>query len=317
MTNQYNNTLINKFNDTVVKFTTVALLILMALVPFISSATEQTSCIQVTKTGKGPVVFLIPGFSNDSRVWAQTTQHLKASFEVHNISLAGFASNPACSKSTDIYNAAMTDIEKYAANQKLSNVTLIGHSMGGLLSMNMGIRNPNVFTKVLSVDGLPFIGSIFTQNNETQVADVALQAEQMQQFYANASPEVIADMTKRGLFVQTDNKDGQQQIVAMAQQSDPTTLGAAIKAVMTTDLRSTLHKYTGELLLIGASGGFTSEAQQQAIEQLYAEQVATAPNSQVKMNTKSKHFVMFDDVTWLNQTIQSFLTSNAIAITKS
>ena len=76
---------------------------------------------------------------------------------------------------------------------------------------------------------------------------------------------------------------------------------------MTTDLRAEVESIDVPILLLGASGGFTSNHQHQFIEDLYRQQMATAKQVTIKMNKNSRHFIMFDQPNWLADEINQFL----------
>jgi pimeloyl-ACP methyl ester carboxylesterase len=80
--------------------------------------------------------------------------------------------------------------------------------------------------------------------------------------------------------------------------------------LLSKDLRQDIASIKAPTLLLGASGGFTQMAQHAAVAQLYQEQLAALPSAKLKMNTQSRHFIMFDDPQWLNQQIIGFLEAS-------
>jgi N-formylmaleamate deformylase len=265
------------------------------------------SCINIKKTGKGPIVFLIPGFSNDSRVWQETSRFIEKNHQVHNISISGFGANPSCKFNTQIYDTVVQQISQYALSNKFKQVSVVGHSMGGLIAMNLGKNHPAVFTNIMSVDGLPFIGPVFTRSNSTTPNDLLAQAKNMKQFYEASTIEQIRLATLQAAGMYTVNKNKHSIIADMAAESDSVTLGNAIFSAMTTDLRNELHKITGNLTLIGAPGGADNKAYRVVMENLYREQLVAKPDAKLVFHDSARHFVMYEDVDWLNNQIQDFL----------
>ncbi|GAB2992428.1 alpha/beta fold hydrolase [Psychrosphaera aestuarii] len=266
------------------------------------------SCINSEVTGQGKPIILIPGFSNDQRVWKAQTKALSKTHQVHLISLAGYAGQSPCLYKSGFLSTVSEQLIDYIENNKLQDVTLVGHSLGGLLSMKLAIEKPNLFSHIISVDGLPFIGPIFTRDNNTEINDIAFQAKQIKTMYKQASPSQIEFMTQQGMAVQTNSLTGQKEILDMAKTSDSATLGDSIFDVMSTDLRPDLHKITSKLLLIGASGGFSSQAEHQYIKALYQAQLFDKVDAELVMNTNAKHFVMYDDSDWLTDRIIDFIS---------
>lgn len=285
-----------------------SLLITVLLISGLMTATvNATSCINSKVSGKGQPVLLMPGFVSDETIWQDVAERLSADYQVHQLSIAGFGKNPACKQADDIYNQVTKEVTSYINSKKLTKPIFIGHSMGGLMAFQLALSKKVILGGAISVDGLPFIGPLFTRSNETTVADLQNQALNIKAMYQRAKAADIKMMTKRNIAIQTKHKARYNDIVTMAVQSDPTTAGSAIYSVMTTDLRQQLNQLETPMLLIGASGGFNQEAQHKAIASLYKKQLKLAPNVSLIMNTKGRHFLMWDEPKWLTATIKQFI----------
>jgi pimeloyl-ACP methyl ester carboxylesterase len=67
-------------------------LILSLAVAFISiTSIAQNKAFDVKVSGKGQPIILIPGYSCSGEVWKETVAHLKNRYELHVLTLAGFA----------------------------------------------------------------------------------------------------------------------------------------------------------------------------------------------------------------------------------
>lgn len=268
---------------------------------------SSNKCFKASVQGTGKPVILIPGFSNDNRVWLEQEKALKKGYQVHSLSLSGFAGTATCNYKGKYLNEVTEQILTYIEYNQLNAVSVIGHSMGGLIAMNVAIQQPTNFKHIIAIDGLPFIGPVYTRSNATTVSDISYQANQMRTMYKNATPEQITFMTQQGMQFQTNDSAAKQQILEMAKQSNSIVLGDAIYDVMTTDLRKQLHKISASLLLIGASGGFNSEPEHTFIRNLYKEQLSDKKDASLIMNTNAKHFIMFDDGEWLTDQLLNTL----------
>lgn len=268
---------------------------------------DLNKCFKASVQGTGKPVILIPGFSNDNRVWLEQEKALKKGYQVHSLSLSGFAGTDTCDYNGKYLNEVTRQILTYIEHNQLNEVNVIGHSMGGLIAMNVAIQQPNKFSNIITIDGLPFIGPVYTRSNATTVSDISFQANQMRTMYKNATPEQITFMTQQGMQFQTDDSAAKQQILEMAKKSNSIVLGDAIYDVMATDLRKQLHKISASLLLIGASGGFNSEPEHTFIRSLYKEQLSDKKDASLIMNTDAKHFIMFDDGEWLTEQLLNTL----------
>lgn len=267
---------------------------------------DQQFVTQVSGTGK-PVI-LIPGLMSDSRVWDELATFLSANYQVHTISIAGFANTPAIANPS--MTEAKTQLLTYIQQHQLQKPAIIGHSLGGFMSFWLASSATNEIGPIVSIDGLPFVGPIFTRTNDTTVASLAAQAEQIKSMYSTMTQQQLISQSRYGMSIQATSDDSKTKVMQMIETSDPKTVGQAMYDIMSHDLRQDIANITSPVLLLGASGGFATDEQKSMAEALYAEQLSALPKAQLLMNTSSRHFIMFDDPKWLEQQIVTFLGAN-------
>lgn len=272
-----------------------------------SSATAMNSFVSQV-SGTGQPIILIPGLMSNGTVWDEISQQLSKSSQVHVISIAGFAGTPAIKNQS--LASVKTDLINYIEKHQLNKPVVIGHSLGGFMALWLASSHPETIGNVISVDGLPFIGPIFTRSNSSTVESLASQADMIQGMYHKMSQQQLAAQTKQGIYIQATSAENQARIVQMAAQSDPVTVGNAIHELLSTDIRKDMAMINSKSLLIGASGAFTTKEQHQSVKSLYHEQISNAANVELIMNTNDRHFIMLDNPNWLISQIQSFLSEN-------
>lgn len=285
-----------------IKYVIKAVTLFSALFSFCLRA--ETS-ISVEVKGNGQPVLLIPGLMSDSRVWQETAELLGSNFQYHFVSVAGFAGKEAISDIS--LEQVHTDLSHYLESAKLENVIVIGHSMGGFLAYKLALSQPKHIAKAISVDGLPFIAPIFTRTNHTRAADVMHYAKQMKTRYHLANNKSFEALITASLPIQANTPEAQTRVFNMAKDSEPLSVGNFIYDLMTTDLRERLKETSVPLLLLGASGAFKADAEHQAIESLYKGQFDKNLNAKVVMNREARHFIMFDDISWLVAQLKLFI----------
>ncbi|WP_414828184.1 alpha/beta fold hydrolase [Alteromonas sp. H39] len=281
--------------------------VLTPLMSFSLSAqvTSKQSVIRVQVHGNGEPVILIPGLMSDGSVWKSTTEALSTTYQVHIVNVAGFGITPKAQGTTaESIEQAIVD---YIQQQKLASPVVIGHSFGGFLALALAVNPAVDIKKVISVDGLPFIGPLFTRNNDTTAEHLRPQAEQLLAMYSQLSHDQLVSQTRMGIAIQATSEKAQQQVLDYARQSDPATVGQITHDIMTRDLRSSLADNPTPILLLGASGAFNNRSEHDYAASLYQAQLAKAPHAKVIMNTQSRHFIMLDDPAWLNKHITAFL----------
>ncbi len=129
-----------------------------AATPFPDAASERFS---VTVTGSGPDVILIPGLASSAATWDGTVAHLRGHYRLHVLNLAGFAGEPAGANATgDILPAEVEAIDAYIKDNHLKPV-IVGHSLGGTLTLMLAKAHPEDASKIVIVDALPYIGLLF------------------------------------------------------------------------------------------------------------------------------------------------------------
>ena len=119
---------------------------------------QQTKAFAVTVVGKGRPILLIPGYSCSGDLWKETVDHLKARYECHILTLAGFAGVPAID--TPILKTVRDAIITYVQQKKLHKPLLIGHSLGSFMSLWVSSAAPDLFGKLICVDGMPFLSAL-------------------------------------------------------------------------------------------------------------------------------------------------------------
>ncbi|WP_333607907.1 alpha/beta fold hydrolase, partial [Arsukibacterium sp.] len=234
-----------------------------------------------------------------------TAEALAGDYQLHLISIAGFAGTPAISG--ELLPRVQRDLLQYIEQQQLNRPAIVGHSLGAFLAFSLASNAPDAIGTIIAVDGLPYLAPVFSRDARTTVAQVSPQAEYFKNLYQGMNAGQLADMARQGLQVQATTAEHQQQVLTMAAASDPASVGQALYELLTTDLRSQVHNIQSQVLLIGASGALQDDAQRIAATALYQQQIDTIAKATLKFNTDSRHFIMLDQPDWLSQRIAAAL----------
>lgn len=272
---------------------------------FSAKAQSRHDSFSVEVSGSGKPVLMIPGLMSDARVWRPTAEALAGQYQLHLISIAGFAGSPA------IEGALLPKVKQqllnYIREQKLDKPAVIGHSLGAFMAFDLASSAPELIGTVVAVDGLPYLAPVFTRSANTTVAMMQQQAGFLRQQYQQMSREQLRAMTAQGLFIQAGSEEAQQQVLSMAQASNPAAAGQAIYELLTTDLRSEVHRIQSPVVLLGAAGALSSDAERDAAKALYQQQISTIASAKLVFNTEARHFIMLDQPDWLLAQIRSAL----------
>ena len=280
-------------------------LFLLYLLIFGSLTTGQSQGLQSQIVGKGPKVILIPGLASSGEVWDETVAQLSSNYECHVLTLPGFGNNPA----TDMPEGFLQTMEKllsdYILEQK-EKVTLIGHSLGGFLSLRLSRSIPEHIQKAIIVDSFPFYSAAFNPAaTEDNMADMA---NQMKQLMLAQSPEQYFAQQKTTMPMMTTNTEKLPLAVEWSMQSDRNTTAVALYELMTTDFRDELTEVKTPILVLGAwASGKNYGLTEESVKKTFSDQYQLAENVQIEMAPSAHHFIMWDNPEWFMEKISAFL----------
>lgn len=100
------------------------------------------AALRYTVTGEGDPILLVHGLSGSGRWWRRNVPALAASHQVYVLDLAAYGYGlPPHHRSPGVRGAAAL-IAAFLDHQGLTRVTLIGHSMGGHISIHVAALRP-------------------------------------------------------------------------------------------------------------------------------------------------------------------------------
>jgi N-formylmaleamate deformylase len=124
--------------------------------------------IQVQVTGHGQPMILIPGYSCPGEVWDGTVARYKDHYQVHAVSLAGFAGLPRVPG--PFLDTAREAIAAYALKNKLDHPVIAGHSLGGFLALDIAAHYPDLAGKLVIVDSYPMLAAMMDPKSRAKRA---------------------------------------------------------------------------------------------------------------------------------------------------
>ena len=266
------------------------------------SFAQNTKAFEVKVIGKGEPIILIPGYSCSGEVWNETVDHLKDNYELHVLTLAGFATAQPI-QDEEILKTVHDQIIQYVNDNKLHKPMLIGHSLGAFMTLWLHSSKPDLFGKSICVDGVPFISAIYNPaaTAETLKQDPQFNKAMVIQNFINLPKEGYIENMTNAMTYQVKDTTRARQIATWSFQSDRRTLGSTMVEMSTTDLRPELPKIKQNILVL-ASIFQTKENS----EKVYGEQFELLPNKTLLV-ADSKHFIMYDQPEWFYAQIDAFL----------
>ncbi|EAY31701.1 alpha/beta fold hydrolase [Microscilla marina] len=281
--------------------------LILGITAVVATPDNGTKAFKVTVTGtnKSGNILFIPGLGCPGEVWNETVAVFKKEYACHVFTLAGFAGQPAL-KTNAMLPVVKDQIITYIDKKQLKNVTLIGHSLGGFMSFWIAAERPNLIQKLVSVDGLPFLGGM--QNPAATSQSMQPIAQQMkEQMLKPVSKEVAKKNQLRTVQAMISSEARIKQVLQWNLKSDPKAIAQAMYELYTIDLRQQVANIKAPTLVMGVWWGKEYGAPLEAVKKNYTRQIARIPQHQFLMHKSAKHFIMYDDKTWMIQKLRAFL----------
>lgn len=258
----------------------------------LQSQTNHYAAFNVTVIGKGRPILLIPGVSSSASVWDSTVDALKNDYQLHVFNLAGFAGVPAApfeKVGASLLTFQKQAIKDYISLNKLSDVVVIGHSLGGFISLSLATDDNDHIAAIVNVDGLPALGALFANLPKP---------DQQPAFDPKAMVKSMAN-----------NNEWHSRILADMKRSDPMTSGRAMGELMQSDIRGLLQNIKIPTLTLAAPAQGLPYASIEQSKQNYVTQLENIPaqNNKLAFAETARHFIMADEPEWMNTQIKVFL----------
>jgi pimeloyl-ACP methyl ester carboxylesterase len=258
----------------------------------------------VTVTGQGPDVILIPGLATSGDVWDATVRQLTPTHRVHVIHIRGFGGvdSGINGGEGDLLPPLISEVAQYAAG--LPRPAMIGHSIGGLIALEVAEQRPDAVSRLLIVDALPFYSLTISP---------AASVEMMRPMAATLRTQVLeqgdtqwvanAPLTASRL-VKTE--DGLQLVAKWTAASDWIVVGKMMAENMLTDARHDLPTITARTTVLYAfdeSMGVSLAT----VAGLFRTAYIGLPGVTLKRVDDSYHFIMLDQPDVFAREVDAFL----------
>lgn len=262
------------------------------------------STFDVRVTGSGTVVILIHGIGCSAEVWSETVKVLSEHYECHVLQIKGFAGNPMVPDFQ--FCNLVKEIIKYIKDNHLKKVTLIGHSIGGLLALRINILEPGLVDKTIIIDTYPSPLKAFmpTITQQQELAQAEALSDQIESF----SSDQFATFIRNSLLFSVTDTMKLNEIINWYKLSDRKTLANAYKNYLSTDLADSLSQIQQPILLLATCGSLKPMGiSEEKIKDNLQNQYKNVKQCTIKISEKGRHFIMYDDFNWMITNIEDFL----------
>ena len=228
------------------------------------------------KLGQGPPVVLIHGLGGSARDWDKIAKVWSENLTVYTVDLYGHGRTPPLSADKPLTLTDMArGVQQFIRKEKIEHPVLVGHSLGGLIALQLAEVNPSAFMALIIVD-VPPAPKLFATKTTIAADRDALSAD--------------AEKFIRGHWsgMATRPQDV-EHVVKSALATDRRTLQDLYLDIRATDLRPEFGSLRLPVLVVYAEppGGFTPTDDP---EKLYD----GIPQIDLSIVSGVRHFIMLD-----------------------
>jgi len=283
-------------------------LLLLGLIA--EKAHGQTPGLDTRIVGKGQPVLLIPGLTCPGEVWDETMEEMGDGYEFHVVTLPGFAGNAPLASHDGKYLEKMKDLLlNYVQQHQLEKPIIMGHSLGGFLALNIAIDSPDLPSKLVIVDSLPFLPGIQMPGSTLESVKPMAESMRTQMIAAKDQPAANRASFQRVMLKSMILDSAKiERAVQWSVDSDMETVAQAMYELYTSDIRADLAKIKVPTLVLGAYIAYKPYgATRESTLSSYTGQYAQLKDVVVDLTDKGNHFIMWDDPEFFHQWLNKFL----------
>ncbi len=254
--------------------------------------------ISVEVVGSGPDVVLIPGLASSREVYRRTAERLRGRYRLHLVQVAGFAGEPARGNATGpVLDPTVTDIDGYIVSAGLKRPAVVGHSLGGVMALELALDRGDHVGKVFIVDSLAFYSQLFAGPQATAEGARPFAATMGQKLLASNDADFAKGAAQTATIMATAQPD-RDRVAAWSIASARPVMVTAMQEDMTTDLRPRMAAITVPVTVI-------YEAPLKAL--VDADYAPVKRKTLVSAAPDAKHFIMYDDPKGFDAALDVFL----------
>jgi pimeloyl-ACP methyl ester carboxylesterase len=178
--------------------------------------------------------------------------------------------------------------------------------MGGFLSLWAAASAPGLFSKVIAVDGAPFLPALQLPGATEETSKPM--ATNMRNMFTSQTPEQTRANQKMYLPSMIADSGKVNYVADIASKADAKTQGQVIYELYTIDLRDDVTTIDCPVVVLGSWIGYKNYGvTRESALKGYADQVKGIKNCSIEMSDTAKHFIFYDDPQWFYAKVDAFL----------
>lgn len=258
--------------------------------------------------GRGRPVLLLHGWMNSWAVWRKTVEMLGRDYRVYALDFLGFGEfgekTAELAEDFSVSNFTVL-VNQFMDRMGIVKAPLIGHSMGGTVSLKTAIQFPEKVTKV-GVVGSPIVGSSLSPLLKIAAykgwVDLAESAPAIYNVFQMGFRPFIRGYSR---FLARDGKALGDMLSTDVSRLAFLPFFESIGTLRETDLRPDMHRLKLPVLgIYGKNDAIVDPGQNKVLKECL-------PHSQIAWFEQSGHFPMLDESEHFHNTVRSFLSQSS------
>lgn len=258
-----------------------------------SSIVTDQGIVHYESFGQGPPVILLHGWLGSWGIWQYAMANLGTAFRTYALDFWGFGESGKKHPQFTV-DDFVSLVEQFMEQLGITRAPLVGHSMGGTVSLSVAIRFPERVSKVIVV-GAPIVGGALSPL-------LRLAGYRPAAFLAHNVPGALRLGLR--LFAPLITTPAREWYNMQERDLSRTTLESflfSIASLRRTDLRPRLHEIGVPTL--GIYGGGDNIVHPKQYEPLQA----GVPQAEIKIMQNARHFPMLDQPDEFLHIVREFL----------
>ena len=191
-------------------------------------------------------------------------------------------------------------LQEYIQFKDLKNLSLIGHSLGGTLALDLASKLPEYISQLIVVDALPATGALFFPDYDPDALGYDSAYNDQQLALGDTAFEAMAAQMAQGMSLKPE---AQQRIKKWIVEADRKTYVYGYTDYLKFYVREALKTISIPVTILAADTPHGEEG----VRQTYTSQYANLADYELVIARDAAHFVMYDQPEWFKTQLQRLL----------
>lgn len=265
----------------------------LVLVLVAVAADQSASAVEVERSGhsSAPALVFIPGLASHGDVWKDVASVFAKTHQVYVVTAPGFAGTTPRQNKAPFLKTTVQEVASALKEDRVQGAIVVGHSIGGLMTLMLAKEAPELVEHALVVDSLPFLAGLFVPGAtpETAKAQAAFLRQQME----NMPRNMFDAQQKQGLARLTNTAAFLPTLEKWSAASDQKTVAQAFGEALGLDYRQQLASIQSNVTVLAAHSKAMPLSRDQ-LTGIFNAQYSNLLGVEIQIVDDSHHFIMVD-----------------------